>query len=412
MRSSRFPRCTSSTAILALTLCVYPFDAKQAHAQTQTAPPATLSPPATVPIAVIDQMLQQEFRKDNVGAVTVGLVKDGQLVWTKGYGFLDVNRTQPATADTVYSIGSVSKIFVGIMLLQMVQQGRVHLADPVIKYFPEISLVPTKYPWAPPITLIQLATMSSGLRANPSSLDDPYAVGPPSEWRKQLVASLPHQDYAYEPGTSRLYSNVSYAILAAALERAAGMSYLAYVGQKILTPLGMTSTHFFASPDISARLASGFDLGDGQINSAVALRQNANMGYWTPVGGLFSTVPDLAKLMRFQMGYGPNSVLQPATLESSFHLLVASDADLLYGDSVGYSVVRNEDGYLVALGHGGLRHGYIASYEFDRSTKTGVILLSSSSAGNAEYKPLVRKILSMLNPTSRGGTGEPLQEFH
>ena len=100
-------------------------------------------------------MLQQEFRKDNVGAVTVGLVKDGQLVWTKGYGFLDVNRTQPATADTVYSIGSVSKIFVGIMLLQMVQQGRVHLADPVIKYFPEISLVPTKYPWAPPITLIQ-----------------------------------------------------------------------------------------------------------------------------------------------------------------------------------------------------------------------------------------------------------------
>ena len=112
-------------------------------------------------------------------------------------------------------------------------------------------------------------------------------------------------------------------------------------GRRSLTPLGTTSTHFFASPDISARLASGFDLGDGQINSAVALRQNANMGYWTPVGGLFSTVPDLAKLMRFQMGYGPNSVLQPATLESSFHLPVASDADLLYGDSVGYSVVRN-----------------------------------------------------------------------
>jgi hypothetical protein len=68
---------------------------------------------------------------------------------------------------------------------------------------------------------------------------------------------------------------------------------------------------------------------------------------------------------------------------------------------------------LVALGHGGLRHGYIASYEFDRSTKTGVIVLSSSSAaGNAEYKPLVRKILSMVNPASRGGTGEPLQETH
>ena len=63
----------------------------------------------------------------------------------------------------------------------------------------------------------------------------------------------------------------------------------------------------------------------------VPLRQRENMGYWTPVGGFFSTVPDLAKLMRFRMGYGPNLVLQIATLESSFHLLVALDADLLCG---------------------------------------------------------------------------------
>jgi hypothetical protein len=116
--------------------------------------------------------------------------------------------------------------------------------------------------------------------------------------------------------------------------------------------------------------------------------------------------------MRFQLGYGPNSVLSAESLESAFLGIVPSDADLLYGDGIGFSAARNGDGYLVALGHGGLRRGYVASYEFDRSTKTGVIVLSSSSAGKADYKPLVRRVLSMLNPESRGGTGAPLQENH
>jgi CubicO group peptidase (beta-lactamase class C family) len=403
MRSSRF---VPPTLALAVSLILIWVASESPHAQVQHVATSSL------PLTSVDQMFQQEFSKDNAGALTVGLVRNGELVWTKSYGFLDANRTRPANSDSVYPVASVSKIFVGIMLLQMVEQGRVHFTDPVAKYFPEIRLVPTKYPWAPPITLIQLATMSSGLQATPSSLDDPYTVGPPSAWRRQLLAALPHMEYAYEPGTSRLYSNVGYAVLAAALEQAAGMAYLDYIQQKILAPLDMNSTHFFLSPDIVPRLAAGFDLGNGQIDSALPLRQQANLGYWTPVGGLFSTVPDLAKLMRFQMGNGPDSILKPASLESSFHLLVASDADLLYGDSVGFSAVRNEDGSLVALGHGGLLHGYVASYEFDRSTKTGLIVLSSSSAGKAEYKPLVRKILSMLNPGSRGGTGEPLQEIH
>jgi len=123
-------------------------------------------------------------------------------------------------------------------------------------------------------------------------------------------------------------------------------------------------------------------------------------------------VPDLAKLMRFQLGYGPKFVLSAESLKPAFSGIVASDADLLYGDGIGFTAVRNGDGYLVAVGHGGLRRGYVASYEFDRSTKAGVIVLSTTSGGSADYKPLVRRVLSMLNPDSRGGTGEPLQEAH
>jgi CubicO group peptidase (beta-lactamase class C family) len=357
-------------------------------------------------------MFNQEFSKDKAGALTVGLVKEGQLVWTKSYGFVDQRQQVPAADTTVYGIASVSKIFVGLTLLRLVERGKVHLTDPVERYFPEVNLIPKKYPWAPPITLIQLATMSAGLQATTSTVGDPYAIGPPSQWQKQLIAALPGTAYVYEPGTRRLYSNISYSILSAALERAANKPYLEYVHEEILKPLGMTSTSFLLTPDLARRLAKGYYLGEDKIDPDFPQRQNGNEGYWTPVGGLLSTVPDLAKLMCFQLGYGPNSVLKPETLESAFTGLIASDADLLYGDGIGFSAVRNEDGYFVVLGHGGLRRGYIASYEFDRSTKTGIIVLSSSSGGKGDYKTLARRVLSMLNPNGRGGTGEPLQEDH
>jgi len=357
-------------------------------------------------------MFAHEFNQDKTGALTVGLVERGRLEWTKGYGFLDRRKRNPANADTVYGIASVSKIFTGIVLLQLVERGKVHLTDKVETYFPEVNLIPTKYSWSPPITLIQLATMTAGLQESISSLDDPYGVGPPSEWQKQLIAALPHTQYVYEPGTRRVYSNVSYSILAAALERASGRPYIEYVRQEILNPLGMNNTCFYVSATLAPRLATGYYIGSDGADSNVPQRQNANSGYFTPVGGLFSTVSDLAKLMLFQLGYGPSSVLKTETLESAFTGLVASDADLLYGDSVGFSAVRNEHGYLIALGHGGLRWGFTSSYEFDRSTKTGLIVLSSTSGGKAEYKQLVRRTLSRLHPESRGGTGEPPHESH
>lgn len=90
-----------------------------------------------------------------------------------------------------------------------------------------------------------------------------------------------------------------------------------------------------------------------------------------------------------------------------------SDGDLRYGDGVGFAAARNPDSKLTALGHGGLRRaGFVSSYEFDRSTKTGVILLTNTSYGRANYKPLVRRMLLLLHPNSHEGTGLPTAEEH
>jgi hypothetical protein len=91
---------------------------------------------------------------------------------------------------------------------------------------------------------------------------------------------------------------------------------------------------------------------------------------------------------------------------------VPSDADLRYGDGVGYAVVRNADGRLAAMGHGGRMSGFAASYEFDLASRTGIIILINTSYGRADYKTLARRILSVLQPDSRGGSGLPPKETH
>lgn len=117
--------------------------------------------------------------------------------------------------------------------------------------------------------------------------------------------------------------------------------------------------------------------------------------------------------MHCQLGRGPETVLPSRTLEAAFSGLVPSDGDLRYGDGVGFAAVRNADSQLTALGHGGLRRaGFEASYEFDRSTQTGVILLTNTSHGRADYKPLVRRVLLLLHPGSSGGTGLSPSEEH
>src|SRR5215475_12147752 len=169
----------------------------------------------------VDALAAAELAKDNRGSVTVGVVSGGELVWTKSYGYADMEKKTPATKDTVYRIGSITKQFTGLMLLQLVEAGKVRLSDPVEKYFPEVNKVEGRFAGAPPITLVQLATHTSGLGREPADLQT-YLKGPVSEWEKVMIAALPHTKYDFEPGTRFSYSNIGYAILGATLSRAAG----------------------------------------------------------------------------------------------------------------------------------------------------------------------------------------------
>ena len=355
--------------------------------------------------AEIEEAIRTAAEKTPGRFVSVGIIENGKLVSEKHFGSV-IGKDDLPTSTTIYPIASMTKVITGIMFLQLVDRGLVHFTDRADKYVPEFSQVPSSYPWAPPVTLMQLATMTSGIDAGdsypapPTGNALPWDDDLPGTWDERAAANMKHLKFNFEPGTRRSYSNIGYSILGLALSRAAGRAYDEYVETEIFKPLGMNDTSLAITEESSKRFAYG--------SETVAHLPSWKKHTLLPAAGAFSTMQDMVKLMRFQMGMGPEAVLSKKALEDSFRLVVPSDGDLQYGDAIGFAAVRNADSDLVSIGHGGRTWFFSGSYQFDRASKAGILVFTTH--WNDEFKPLVRQSLKKLHPGSRGGTGlEPLE---
>ena len=329
-------------------------------------------------IAALDKKATEMAQDPKAASFTLALVRPSGLVWTKSYGYADIAAKKPADANTVYRVGSITKQFTALMLLQLVHEGKVRLSDPVEKYFPEIHLVQNDYKNAPPITFWQLATHTSGLATEPEPMQT-YIKGALADWEKTLIAALPHTKFEYEPGTRYNYSNVGYAMLGAALARAAHQPYIDYVKQKILLPLGMTHSDFAATHEIRQRLATGYDvLIAGHWDEETPRGELEGRGYKVPNGGLFTTVGDLAKFVAFEMHGGPENVLPRKELEENELRIINTDRSMIRGRGLGATLVTLS-GH-VFIGHSGGVSGYSATAFFQPDAETGIIVLRNESA--------------------------------
>lgn len=345
-------------------------------------------------IARIDAMAAAEQAKDNVASVTVGIVHGSQLIWTRSYGEADAERKIPATRETVYRIGSITKQFTALMLLQLVQDGKVSLSDPVERYLPEVNKVSGRPPAAPPITLVQLATMTAGIAREPANMPK-YLVGPVAQWEQTMIAALGETKYEHEPGTRFFYSNIGYAILGAALSRAAKVAYTTHVEQRILAPLGMTHTAFEPNDAIQPALAKGYEIGgSGAVTSDAPQREHAGRGYKVPNGALYTTVGDLARFLAFELGEGPETVLKRATLAETQSRVSSAGGLLGGGYGIGFQLTRR--GEHVFLGHNGGVAGYTAQAWVHLASKTGVIVLRNAAGGKFDLQGLTWRAMTEL----------------
>jgi CubicO group peptidase (beta-lactamase class C family) len=353
----------------------------------------------TAAITELDTALTADFAKDTIGGVSVGVVSDARLVWSKHYGYAEAETKRIATNDTDYRIGSITKQFTALALLILVEDGKMRLTDPLEKYVPEVKQVKKAYAGTPPITLLQVATMHSGLAREPGCAN--HSVGPLSSWQKIVASCLPETEYANEPGTTFLYSNIGYASLGLAIERAAGKPFTAFVAERILRPLGMTRTGWEPSADLRKDLAHGYQRArdTGAASRSAADRELGGRGYRVPNGALFSTITDLTKFVAWEMGAGPAGVLKKETQDANYGRVFASSPAFTSGYGVGFQVSRR--GEVVMMGHGGSTAGYHSSALLNRASKLGVIVLRNCDSCPVDAGPVASRWLTQLVTTNQ-----------
>src|SRR5918992_2858055 len=200
--------------------------------------------------AELDEFAVEAFNRQPLAGLAVGVVRDGELVYERGLGFADVNARRQVTADTVFRIGSISKTMTAIAVVQLVEQGRVGLDDPVNEHLRGYRV--EHRPGSPPVTIRHLLTHTSGLGelrqltdlARPTiglaaKLDDPLPT------LTELYAPVLRAELA--PGEKWAYANHGFATLGQLVEDVAGRPFGEHMREAVFEPLGMEQTDFLRS---------------------------------------------------------------------------------------------------------------------------------------------------------------------
>lgn len=232
--------------------------------------------------------VRRGLARTGVPGLSIALVDDRQLLWAEGFGWADREQRRRATPETIYQIGSITKVVNALAIMQLLDEQRIRLDAPLTDYLPEFSMR-TRWPQAAPITLRALLCHHAGLPTY-------YLKGFfSSEPLHRLLDALHDEHLAYEPHTVFNYSNLGSNLLGLVLEQLSGQPYAAALTQRLLAPLGMIQTGF-APPD-----APGAPLARGYVHDQpVAPTPIRDI----PAGGLYSSVLDLARFMRMVLAGG------------------------------------------------------------------------------------------------------------
>jgi len=304
-----------------------------------------------------------DTQKQSVGIV-VGIVdaKGRRIV---AYGHLAKDDQRPLNGDTVFEIGSMTKVFTSLVLMDMVQRGEVALDDPVAKYLPPEVKVPERA--GRKITLRDLSTQTSGLPRLPDNLHPKDPANPYADYTvEQLYQFISGYTLTRDIGEKYEYSNLAVGLLGNALARRAGMDYETLVRTRILKPLGMNDTGITLSPEMKARLAVGH-------NAALQAVPNWDLPTLAGAGALRSTANDMLTFLAANLGLVKTELAPAMTAEVSVRRPTgAPDLEIAYGWHV-----FTANGKTIYWHNGGTG-GYHTFMGYDAQARRGVVALSNA----------------------------------
>ena len=355
-------------------------------------------------LGLVEAWVEAQVAYGAIPGMSLGIVHDQELVWSKGFGYAHVERKIAAAPDTIYSICSISKLFTSIAIMQLRDQGKLRLDDPLERHLSWFDITQT-YPDSPPVTIQGALTHSSGL---PRESDFPYWTpqeGYPFPTRAQLIKRLGDQKTLYPADTYYQYSNLGLALAGEVVAAASGEPYAEHVQTHILGPLGMadTSTEIPREHE-GGRLATGYTArGRDGRRQAVPFYEVRGLA---PAFGYASTVEDLARFASWQFrllrNRGSHEVLRANTLREMQRVhWVDPDWETTCG--VGFSVSETDGKTFV--GHGGSCPGYLTQLLISSKDEIAVVVITNSQGTSTGR--FARTLFDIVSPALAKATEGP-----
>jgi len=337
-----------------------------------TAASGDASKPATS-LGEFDARLAAVFKDGKIPGAEVALVEHGQVVFVKAYGLADTAKKTPATPDSVFRAGSISKSITSIAVMNLVERKKLSLDGKLAELAPEVKFV---NPWekTDPVRLVHLLEHTTGW----PDISTKILVQDGKGWSvlKGVQFTMPEFTSRWAPGHFSVYNNAGPAVAGVILEKVSGQSFNAYVDAQVLRPMGMATADFDLTPALAPHLAKSY----GPSGRETPF-QNIIL---PPAGSLNTTARELAQLVRFFLGRGTvdgKQILTPASvdrIERSESNLASKD-----GFTMGYGLGNAPfpGSGIVFRGHNGEIDSFTSVYGYLTRCDCGYVLMANGGEG-------------------------------
>lgn len=306
----------------------------------------------------VDDYIKTEMEKSRIPGLSLAVIKDGKILKASGYGSANLETGTPATPETVYKIGSVSKQFIATGIMILLQDGKLRLEDPISMY-----LEGTPESWKP-ITIRHLLTHTSGIVREAPGFD-PFKI----QADAAVIKTAYPLPLRFAPGEKWEYCNVGYFALSEVIHKITGKPWGDFLTERVFKPAGMTTTRTTTTTDLIPHRASGYELtsANGELKNAenwVALR---------PSGAFISTVLDMAK---WDAVLDSNTILSEASREQMWTPVKLNDGTT-YAYGFGWTLSPWQGHKQVS--HNGALPGFRSVYRRFVDDKLSVVVLTNTA---------------------------------
>ena len=324
----------------------------------------------------VDDYVAAEMQKQRIPGVSLAVLKNGQIVHAKGYGFANVEHRVHVKPETIFQSGSVGKQFTAAAVMMLVEDGKLSLDDKISKYFTD-----APESWKP-ITVRHLLTHTAGTTDYPNDFDFRRDYTEDELLKRAAVIPL-----AFQPGEKFQYSNLGYAMLGILISKVTGKFYGDFLQERIFKPLGMNTARIISEADIVPNRAAGYRLEKGELKNQSWVSPTMNT---TADGSLYLTILDMAK---WDAALYTERLLKKSSMDQIWTPLKLNDGKTHpYGFGWGFGEVRCHR----IIEHGGAWQGFksfIARYVDDKLT---VIVFANLAQANTQT--IAHGVAAFYNP--------------